>query len=164
MTRPTQARTRLGFEPLKRLYERLRGQLAGPGEPGSWYRKWRMVSIDGSTLDMPDEPRKEAQFGRPKASLGRSAFPKIRLVSLVEGGTHLLFGTHTRRFAENEQSLARSVVESLKQGMLCKANRNLFAYKLSNQALATGADRLWRVTKNPVCHANWPRLGGGGPL
>ena len=144
----SQARTRLGFEPLKRLHERLVGPLAGPGEPGSWYRQWRMVSIDGSTLDVPDEPRNEAQFGRPQASRGRSAFPKIRFVSLVEGGTHVLFGTRMGSYTESELSLARTVIESLKKGMLCMADRNFFGFKLWNQALATGADLLWRVKKN----------------
>ena len=124
------ARTRLGFEPLKRLHERLVGPLAGPGEPGSWYRQWRMVSIDGSTLDVPDEPCNEAQFGRPKASLGRRAFPKIRFVALVEGGTQVLFGTRMGSYTESELSLVRTVVESLKKGMICVVDRNFFGYKL----------------------------------
>ena len=128
----SQARTRLGFEPLKRLHERLVGPLAGPGEPGSWYRQWRMVSIDGSTLDVPDEPRNEAQFGRPQASRGRSAFPRIRFVSLVEGGTHVLFGTRMGSYTESELSLARTVVESLEKGILCMADRNFVGFRLWN--------------------------------
>ena len=97
---------------------------------------------------MPDKPRYEAKFGRPKASRGRSAFPKIRFVSLVEAGTHVLFGTRMGSYTESELSLARTMVESLKKGMLCMADLNFVNYKLWNQALATGADLLWRVKKN----------------
>ncbi len=32
-------------------------------------------------------------FGRPGASRGSSAYPQIRFVSLVENGTHVLFGS-----------------------------------------------------------------------
>lgn len=53
----------------------------------------RLVSLDGSTLDVADEPDNDAAFGRPGAGYGESAFSQIRFVSLVENGTHVLFGS-----------------------------------------------------------------------
>ena len=61
-------------EPLERLHDELVGPLA---TRGAWYRQWRLVSIDGSTLEVADEPRNEQAFGRPGASRGRSAFPQV---------------------------------------------------------------------------------------
>jgi hypothetical protein len=49
--------------------------------------------MDGSTLDVADQKENVAVFGRPAASRGSSAFPQLRFVSLVENGTHVLFGT-----------------------------------------------------------------------
>jgi hypothetical protein len=88
----SQARGRLGWEPLRRLYDEVVGPIAAPSTRGAWYRDWRVVSLDGSTLDVADERVNEAAFGRPGASRGRSAYPQILLVSLVETGTHVLFG------------------------------------------------------------------------
>jgi hypothetical protein len=115
---------------------------------GAWYRQWRLVSLDGSTLDVADEQANEEAFGRPGASRGSSAYPQIRFVSLVENGTHVLFGSKMEAYATGETTLAKAVLPRLRQGMLCLADRNFFGCALWKQAQATGADLLWRVKKN----------------
>src|SRR5215212_7917902 len=66
----SQARTRLGAEPLRRLYERVVRPVATPATKGAWYRAWRLVGLDGSCLDVADTGENGAAFGRPKASRG----------------------------------------------------------------------------------------------
>jgi hypothetical protein len=88
----SQARARLGAEPLRRLHERVVRPIATPATRGAWYRTWRLVSLDGSCLDIADTEENCAAFGRPEASRGESAFPQVRFVALVENGTHVLFG------------------------------------------------------------------------
>lgn len=144
----SRARTRLGVEPLRRLYEELVVPVATARTRGAWYRDWRVVSMDGSTLDVADTPENEKAFGRPGASRGTAGFPKIRLVSLVENGTHVLFGTRHGPYRNgSEAELAQGVVESLAPGMLCIADRGFFSYKLWQKAAGTGADQLWRVKR-----------------
>src|SRR5918998_1682430 len=46
----SQARTRLGDAPLHRLYEELVQPVATRATHGAWYRRWRLVSLDGSCL------------------------------------------------------------------------------------------------------------------
>ena len=46
----SQARSRVGAEPLKRLYEAVVAPIAQPETKGAWYRQWRVVSLDGSTM------------------------------------------------------------------------------------------------------------------
>src|SRR6186997_3725887 len=106
----SQARTRLGETPLRRLYERLVRPVATPATKGAWYREWRLVSLDGSCLDVADTAENEAAFGRPGAGRGESAFPQVRLVALVENGTHVLFGARLGRYAEGETPLAHAVL------------------------------------------------------
>src|SRR4051794_12655421 len=89
----SQARTRLGAEPLCRLHDRLVRPVATRATRGAWYRQWRLVGLDGSCLDLADTEENRAAFGRPGASRGESAFPQVRFVTLVENGTHILFGT-----------------------------------------------------------------------
>jgi hypothetical protein len=144
----SQARTRLGWEPLQQLHDGIVKPIAVESTKGAWYRRWRLVSIDGSTLDTADEKDNAKSFGRPSASRGKSAFPQVRFVSLVENGTHVLFGTRMGGVDTGEITLAKQVLSSLAKGMLCLADRNFFGFELWNQAHSTGADLLWRVKKN----------------
>lgn len=144
----SQARSRLGAAPLRQLHDELVQPIARASTQGAWYRRWRLVSIDGSTLDIADERRNEAAYGRPGASRGASAYPQLRFVSLVEAGTHVLFGTRLGAYDTSEIALAREVVGGLRRQMLCLADRNFFSFELWNKARAGGADLLWRVKKN----------------
>ena len=144
----SRARTRLGEAPLRRLYERQARPVATPATRGAWYRTWRLVSLDGSCLDVADTAENCAAFRRPEASRGESAFPQLRFVALVENGTHILFGACLGSFAEGETTLARDALTALRPGMLCLADRQFFGCALWRQAAATGADLLWRVKRN----------------
>jgi len=144
----SQARTRLGFEPLEQLHDQLVQPIAVPTTKGAWYRQWRLTSLDGSTLDVAGEEANEAAFGRPGASRGSSAYPQLRFVSLVENGTHVLFGSKMEACTVGEITLTKAVLPRLEKGMLCLADRNFFGFAMWKQAQETGADLLWRVKKN----------------
>ena len=144
----SQARSRLGAEPVKQLYDAVVLPIAEKRTKGAWYRQWRLVSLDGSTLDVADTAENEKAFGRPGASRGSSAFPKIRFVALLENGTHVLWAARMGPYATDELTLAESVIPALSKGMLCLADRFFPSYKLWRMASKTGADLLWRVRGN----------------
>src|SRR5437868_6733410 len=144
----SQARTRLGFEPIRQLHDEVVKPIAVRATRGAWYGQWRLVSLDGSTLDVADEAGNDAAFGRPGASRGSSAYPQIRFVSLVENGTHVLFGSQMAGYGTGEITLAKAVLASLQPSMLCLADRQFFGFALWNQARDSGADLLWRIKKN----------------
>ena len=144
----SQARRRLGPEPLKKLYEAIVAPIAERRTRGAWYREWRLISLDGSTLDTADTVENEKAFGRPGASRGASAFPKIRFVALLENGTHVLWAARMSKYATDEITLAQDVVPALGIGMLCLADRFFPSYKLWQAAARTGADLLWRTRQN----------------
>jgi hypothetical protein len=144
----SQARSRLGSEPLQKLYEAVVAPIAGKPTKGAWYRQWRLISLDGSTLDTADTVENEKAFGRPGASRGSSAFPKIRFVALLENGTHVLWAARMSKYRTDEITLAQDVVPALRKGMLCLADRFFPSYKLWRTAAHTGADLLWRTRQN----------------
>jgi hypothetical protein len=141
----SQARSRLGAEPVKELYEAVVVPIAERRTKGAWYRDWRLISLDGSTLDVADTVENEEVYGRPGASRGSSAFPKIRFVGLLENGTHVLWAA---QLAPYEITLAQQVVPSLQKGMLCLADRFFPSYQLWQAAATTGAELLWRTRQN----------------
>jgi len=144
----SQARTRLSWEPVQQLHDELVKPIAVRSTRGAWYRTWRLVSVDGSTFDVADEKVNEEAFSRPGASRGASAYPQIRFVSLVENGTHVLFGSQMDSYRTGEITLAKAVLPHLNKGMLCLADRNFFGFELWQLARGTGADLLWRMKKN----------------
>jgi hypothetical protein len=144
----SQARSRLGVEPVKKLYDTVVTPIAEKRTKGAWFRQWRLVSLDGSTLDVADTVENDEAFGRPGASRGSSAFPKIRFVALLENGTHVLWAAHMDQYAIDELTLDEKVIPSLRKGMLCMADRFFPSYKLWRMAAKTGADLLWRTRQN----------------
>jgi hypothetical protein len=144
----SQARRRLGVEPVRALYESVVAPIAETRTRGAWYRQWRLVSLDGSTLDVADTAENDQAFGRPGASRGSSAYPKIRFVGLLENGTHVLWAARLDKYKTDEITLAAAVVPALQPGMLCLADRFFPGYRLWRKASQTGAELLWRVRQN----------------
>lgn len=143
----TKARQRLGVEPLRKLYETFVRPIATRAIKSAWYRQWRVVSLDGTTLCTLDTPENDKRFGRPPASRGRSAWPQLRLVALLENGTRVLFAAALDAYRVAETTLVRRIVGRLEDGMLCLADRGIYSYSLWTAAVATGAELLWRVQR-----------------
>jgi len=144
----TQARCRLGIEPMRLLFQRLAKPVSDAKTPGSRYRSWRTVALDGSTLDVVDSPANAEAFGYPGASRGTSSHPQIRFVSLVETGTHAPFAADVGPYSVGEVTLAKRLLPELKAGMLLLADRGFFGFDLFAQTAATKADLLFRVRAN----------------
>jgi Insertion element 4 transposase N-terminal/Transposase DDE domain len=145
----SQARTRLGADVMKQLAARVLKPLAEAGAPGAWWRQWRVMAFDGSVLDVADEKVNAAYFGYPSASRGQSAFPQMRLLGLVECGTHAVVGAEVGPCTTSEQALANQLLPThLKPDMLVLADRGFYGFKLWQKACATGAKLLWRVKSN----------------
>lgn len=141
----SKARARLGPGVLAALFEKVAVPVATPGTPGAFYRGWRLVAVDGSTLDVPDEAVNVARFGKPSNDVGAGAFPQVRVLALAECGTHAVFGAAMDALAVGEQDLLRRLLGKLGAGMLVIADRNFLGHALFTQAAATGADLLWRA-------------------
>lgn len=141
----SQARTRLGAAPLRALYDTVARPVAAEKTRGAWYRRWRLVSLDGSTLDVADTRENAEGYGRPTNHRGACAYPKIRFVSLLECGTHVLCNARMSGYRTSETALAVEVLPGLGSGVLCLADRLFSNYRLWNAGRANGADLLWRV-------------------
>ncbi|MGH2708185.1 MAG: transposase domain-containing protein, partial [Actinomycetota bacterium] len=104
----SQARARLGAEPLAELFARGCVPLATPSAPGAFWRGRRLVSMDGTTLDVADTPANADEFGRPGSGRGsgQGAFRQLRVVALAECGTHAMFAAALGPYATGEAALA----------------------------------------------------------
>ncbi|MEV6537340.1 IS4 family transposase, partial [Streptomyces sp. NPDC051639] len=145
----SQARRRLGPEPLKLLFERVALPCAQRGTQGAWLGRWRLMAIDGFVLDVPDTPANDAEFGRSGGTRNPAPFPQVKIVGLGECGTHAIVAARLAPWRTDEGTLARDLVADFESGMLVTADRGFYAYRLWEEAAATGADLLWRMPDGP---------------
>jgi hypothetical protein len=144
-----EARERLGPEPLKVLFEQAARPLATAATRGAWYRDWRVMVMDGACLDVPDSPANQG-LGRAKSGRGEGlgAFPQVRVVGLVEAGTHAIIDAVQGPYSSGEQTLARQLAHDrgpLGPGVLVLADRLFVGGELWQQMALTGAELVWRV-------------------
>lgn len=144
----TQARKRLGPDVVRGVFEQVAQPVAGMLTRGAWLAGKRMVSIDGFEWDVPDSGANAEYFGYAGSGANRSAFPKMRVVTLVESGSRAVLGAHAGPCGgkgSGEQSAARELYHLLDEEMLLLADRNFYSFTDWCQASETGADLLWRL-------------------
>lgn len=122
------ARQRLGVEPVQALHAAVVRPLATPDTPGAFYRRWRLMGMDGTVEDVPDSEA-NAGFGRSSGSRGEGAFPQIRKVSLVELGTHVEVAMFIGGWHDNERTLARMLYDRFPDDALLLEDRGFFCYE-----------------------------------
>ncbi|GGY21129.1 transposase [Streptomyces minutiscleroticus] len=146
------ARQRLGCEPLRVLFATTARPMATEATPGGFWRGLRLLTVDGTCWDVADTPANEAAFGRPGngRSPDKSAFPQVRMVCLVESGTHLVLDAELAGCRTGEVTLVGRLPRSCGPGQLVLADRAFLGMPLWRAFAATGADLLWRVPANRV--------------
>jgi hypothetical protein len=147
----TQARQRLGYEPVKELFSEVAIPVADEETAGAFLGSWRLMAIDGFEWDAPDTPENAAAFGfagTGAEDADRPAFPKVRVVTVSECASHVVAEVAMGAVAgkgAGEQSLARTLYPRLDDGWLLIADRNFYCWADWCTAADTGAALLWRV-------------------
>lgn len=145
----TEARQRLGCRAMSQLFNQVASPLGTPQTPGAFLCGLRVMAVDGTVLDVPDTPANAKVFGYPGSRRGtRAAFPKIRLVLLVEAGTHLIVDALMCPYRMGERVRAKKLLRSVAQGMLLMWDRGLHSYAMVQATQKQGCDYLGRVPKN----------------
>ncbi len=151
----TQARQRLGAEPVARLFAQVAVPVAEEETAGAFLGPWRLMAMDGFEWDVPATERNAAVFGFHGAhDQGTAAFPKARVVTISECGSHAVVGAvigGTVGKGTGEQALARQLYPRLEEDWLLIADRGFYTWNGWRAAADTGAALLWRVS-------SWVRL------
>jgi len=104
--------------------------------------------FDGTSLALQCTAENVEEFGLPNSKEGEGAFPLLRLVGLLEAGTHAIVRAAFGEWARAEVSLAAELLETLQPGMLVVEDRGFVGYAWWQQVRATGAEVLCRVRTN----------------
>jgi hypothetical protein len=143
------ARSKLGWAPLQALHERACVPLANVREhPQAFYAGLRLVAIDGSNFEVPDEAPNVAAFGYPGSRTGQAAYPQAQCAVLVECATHAILGANLGPYRASEWDVCKPLLRRLSAQMLCLADRGFNGYAHWKAAGDTGAQLLWRCVVN----------------
>ncbi len=149
------ARSKIGAAPLQELAKRCCVAMADEHlHPEAFYRGLRLVAMDGSNFELPDEPDNEAYFGRPGSRTGVAGYPQAQCAVLVECVTHAILAANLGPYRTGEWEICKPLLSSLRPGMLCMADRGFNGYEHWRLARETGAQLLWRCATNRLL----PRL------
>jgi hypothetical protein len=145
------ARTKIGAEPLQELVRRCCVPMADERfHPEAFYQGLRLVALDGSHFELPDEVDNVAYFGRPGSRTGVAGYPQAQCAVLVECVTHGILGANLGPYAAGEWAVCKPLLDALKPDMLCMADRGFNGFEYWQLARQTGAQLLWRCAINRV--------------
>jgi hypothetical protein len=152
----SQARQRLGVEPVRALFDRAAVPLASAGTKGAWLARRRLMAIDATSFDVADTEANIERFGRMGSGPKASAYPKLHVAALAECGSHAIVGAVLGGCRTGERTLAGDLATSVGPDMLVLADAGLYSYRLFNSFAATGADLAWRIGASvSVGHLDW---------
>jgi hypothetical protein len=150
----SQARTKLGPRPMRRLFVQTAEPVATGRTRGAFYRGKRLMLIDGQKLLIPDTPANAQAFGRPSTRRYGKAiqggYPQIHTIRLVEAGTHMTVEALIKPAKSNEYPAAPALLKKARPGDLVLWDRGFYGYSLLKQARDEGKDVLGRVAAHVV--------------
>lgn len=145
----TEARQRIGPQVMSRLFHLVARPLATSDTEGAFLGGRRIMAVDGTVFDVPDTVANARVFGYPATRPGTTAaFPKVRLVLLIEAGTHLIVDALMCPYRIGERARVKKLLRSVTPGMLLMWDRGLHSYAMVQATLAQKCDYLGRVPKN----------------
>lgn len=143
------ARAKIGVLPLEQLHAQTCVPLAdAKRHPEAFYAGLRLVAIDGSNFEVPDEAGNIEAFGYPGSRTGHAAYPQAQCAVLIECASHAILAANIGPYRAAEWTLCEPLLARVQPDMLLLADRGFSGYSHWQRALATGAALLWRCPNN----------------
>jgi len=116
----------IGEQIVRQLMETCCHPICSPQTPGAFYKGMRLMAIDGTLFNTQDTTRNDAAFGRSQNQYGKGAYPQIRVVSLLECGSHVTIDISLGGYCRSEVHGAHDVLGKVTAGMLVMHDAGLF--------------------------------------
>ena len=143
------ARARLGARPLRALFDLLRGPATAIRTAGARWAGLLVVAIDGTCLDVPDDPAVRGRLGKVSNQYtAASGYQQILLVALVACGTRAVIDAVFGPRSGGEIGYGQRLARSLRAGMIVLLDRGFASNAFCETVAGTGAALLARLSAN----------------
>jgi hypothetical protein len=161
----TQARSRVGSEPIKWLFERCSSKWAHESASAHLWRGLRLYGIDGSYVRVPNTIENRENFGGHSPRGIESGYPMARIVVLMALRSHLIAAAHVGRYEGiHELECAKPLRDSIPESSLTVLDRGYLSASFL-LGIESKNDRHWLVRdKKNTSFVVVERLGPGDEL
>lgn len=139
----SQARERVGSEPIRWLFERSAAVWSTRSAEVHQWRGLKLYGIDGSTVRIPDTPENREAFGGQSGRNGsQSGYPMVRIAALMVLRSHLLAACNFGSYGTNEIQYAKPLLDAIPSESLTILDRGFFGARFLLGIEGTG-NRQW---------------------
>ena len=139
----SQARSRLGDEPLKWLFERCSEKWAHESARRHEWRGLALYGVDGTAIRVPDSKANREHFGSQKTRNNElSGYPLARVVTLMALRSHILAGAALGPWGD-ERPYAEELWPKIPDDSLAIVDRNFLSSRILVGIERGGANRHW---------------------
>jgi hypothetical protein len=157
----SQARARLGAEPLKWLFQRCARKWGHESARRHAWRGLALYGVDGTTVRVPDSQENRDHFGSQKGRhQGLSGYPLTRVVTLMALRSHIIAAANFGPYAD-ERPYARELWPEVPDDSLTVVDRNFLAANILIPLASTGTNRHWLT--RATTRTTWTVLKKLGP-
>jgi len=141
----TKARKRLGMGPLAWLLDRVATPVGTARTEGCFWRSYRVVAADATTVDVQNTEENRSQFGIHENQHGQVGYPQVKIASMVECGTRVPLGCACGKGTSHKPTLWDPLRERLQKDMLLLTDRAYFSFERWRECSQVCGALLWRV-------------------
>ena len=142
----SQARQRLGDEPIKCLFKQSAHAWGTERYPEDAWHGLQVFAIDGALFRTPDTPDLREHFGSGNTSTERQTpFPMLRLVALMNVRSHVITNAAISPYRKGEIPLAEDFIEGLPNHSITLLDKGFYSAELLLNISQNKEQRHWLI-------------------
>lgn len=142
----SQARQRLGDEPIKCLFKKSAHAWGNERYPEDAWQGLQVFAIDGALFRTPDTSDLREHFGSGNTSTERQTpFPMLRLVALMNVRSHVITNAAISPYRKGEIPLAEDFIEGLPNRSITLLDKGFYSAELLLNISQNKEQRHWLI-------------------
>lgn len=142
----SEARQRLGADPVKWLFKRTGQHWGLERYPEDDWHGLQVLAVDGALLRTPDTPELREHFGSGNTSTNRQTpFPMMRLVALMNVRSHVILDAQLSPYRRSELRLADEFLAQIPDHSITLFDKGFWGADFLLRLASQGEQRHWLI-------------------
>lgn len=142
----SQARRRLGSDPVEWLFRRTGEQWGRERYPGDDWNGLQVLAVDGAQLRTQDTPALREHFGSGNTGTHRQTpYPMMRLVALMNVRSHVLLDAQLSPYRRSEMRLADDFLDRIPDHSITLFDKGFWSAARLLRLASGGEQRHWLI-------------------
>lgn len=150
----TEARKRLGADPVEWLFRKTGTQWGAERYDGDTWHDLQVFAVDGALLRTADTSELRDHFGSGNTSTERQTpFPMMRLVALMNVRSHVILDAQLSPYRRSEMRLADEFLQQIPDHSVTLFDKGFWGAEMLSSLSKSGTNRHWLIPakKGLIC-------------